>query len=76
MLSVAQARALLLAMLKLWVLLLDIIIIIDTTAQSRALASLSWQVYYDVGYQPHDQPGLVILIQPPETSSGGATIHI
>jgi hypothetical protein len=37
---------------------------------------VSWQVYYNVGYQTHDQPGLVILIQPPETSSGEATIDI
>jgi hypothetical protein len=34
------------------------------------------QVYYDVGYQPHDQPVLVSLIQPPETSNGEATIDI
>jgi hypothetical protein len=33
-------------------------------------------VYYDVGYQPHDQPVLVILFQPPETSSGETTIDI
>jgi hypothetical protein len=30
-------------------------------------------VYYDVGYQPHDPPVLVMLIQPPETSSGAVT---
>jgi hypothetical protein len=36
-----------------------IIIINGATAQSQALASLTgfMTVYYDVGYQPHDQPG-------------------
>jgi hypothetical protein len=35
-----------------------------------------WQIYYDVGYQAHDQPVLVILIQPQETFCGEATIDI
>jgi hypothetical protein len=59
--------------------IINIIIIINgTTAQSRALASLTCFVtgIYDAGYQPQNQPVLVILIQPPETSSGGATIDI
>jgi hypothetical protein len=55
-----------------------IIIINGATAQSRALASLASYVtvrYYTMwGYQLHDQPAsLVILILPPETSSGETT---
>jgi hypothetical protein len=57
-----------------------IIIINVTTAQSRALASLTG--FVTVKYvtmwviSPTINLVLVILIQPPETSSGGATIDI
>jgi hypothetical protein len=57
-----------------------IIIINVTTAQSRALASLTG--FVTVRYvmmwviSPTINLILVILIQPPETSSGGATIDI